>query len=84
MSIQGTVVFYHHQKKYGFIEYEDGEEKKQIFVHISNTNRKRALIEGQKVRFVIGMDKGKPVAERVEVLDAEIKSNTRTKGSAPF
>jgi len=71
----GTIAFYHHQKKYGFIEYEDGGEKKRIFVHINNTNRKNALIEGSRVRFMIGMNRGKPEAERVEVLDAKTTGN---------
>lgn len=76
LSYTGKVAFYHREKGYGFIAYKDESGKEnQIFTHISRCDR--ALTEGLRVRFTIGKNHDRPIAENVEVIkDAEITSDS--------
>jgi len=44
---EGTVKFYHEDKKYGFIEMQDDDD---VFFHISQV-RGAVIEEGEKVKF---------------------------------
>lgn len=50
MTKTGTVKWFSHQKGYGFIEYDEGED---IFVHFTGIKMEgfRKLDEGQRVEF---------------------------------
>jgi cold shock protein len=58
----GTVKFFNTQKGFGFIQPDDGG--KDVFVHISAVERAGmgSLAEGQKVKYEVAMDRGKPAA----------------------
>ena len=58
----GTVKFFNTQKGFGFIQPDDGG--KDVFVHISAVERAGmgSLAEGQKIKFEVTMDRGKPAA----------------------
>ena len=58
----GTVKFFNTQKGFGFIQPDDGG--KDVFVHISAVERAGmgSLAEGQKVKYDVAMDRGKPAA----------------------
>ncbi|MCX2818836.1 MAG: CspA family cold shock protein [Methanobacteriota archaeon] len=45
---EGTVKFYHEDKKYGFIEMQDDDD--DVFFHISQV-RGAVIEEGEKVKF---------------------------------
>ena len=45
---EGTVKFFHDDKKYGFIETQDGDE--DVFFHISEV-RGAVIEEGETVKF---------------------------------
>ncbi len=52
---EGTVKFFHEEKKYGFIELENGEaeevdDDEDVFFHISQV-RGAVIEEGEKVKF---------------------------------
>lgn len=77
MSTIGTVANW--RKVYGFINYVENGQIKTIFTHYSNLTNARKLKQNQIVSFDIGENERGLVAENVEVLDAKIKSNARTK-----
>jgi CspA family cold shock protein len=58
----GTVKWFNQEKGYGFIQPDDGG--KDVFVHITAVERARmpALREGQKIKYDLEMDRGKPAA----------------------
>jgi CspA family cold shock protein len=58
----GTVKFFNTQKGFGFIQPDDGG--KDVFVHISAVERAGmgSLAEGQKVKYDVAMERGKPAA----------------------
>jgi CspA family cold shock protein len=61
-STTGVVKWFNPARGYGFIAPTDGS--KDVFVHISEVERAglRTLVEGQKVRFEIADNRGKPAA----------------------
>jgi CspA family cold shock protein len=58
----GTVKWFNAQKGYGFIQPDDGG--KDVFVHITAVERARmaSLAEGQRIKYDVQMDRGKPAA----------------------
>ena len=58
----GTVKFFNTQKGFGFIQPSDGS--KDVFVHISAVQKAGmdTLSEGQKVRYDVLTERGKPAA----------------------
>lgn len=62
----GTVKFFNTQRGYGFIQPDDGS--KDVFVHISAVERAgmQTLSEGQKVKFEVVSERGRPVAGNLE------------------
>lgn len=63
-EIEGTVKWFNDRKGFGFIEYPDGDD---VFVHYTaiQSEGRKTLREGQKVKFGIKeSDKG-PQAENV-------------------
>lgn len=58
----GTVKWFNSQKGFGFIQPDDGG--KDVFVHISAVERAGmgSLAEGQKIKYDIATDRGKPAA----------------------
>jgi CspA family cold shock protein len=58
----GTVKWFNTQKGFGFIQPDDGG--KDVFVHISAVERAGmgSLAEGQKIKYEVTMDRGKPAA----------------------
>lgn len=58
----GTVKWFNAQKGFGFIQPDDGG--KDVFVHISAVERAGmgSLAEGQKIKYEVQMDRGKPAA----------------------
>lgn len=68
---QGTVKWYDIEKGYGFIQ-EDGESKKEYFVHKSGIEDLSTNLEqGQRVEFEIGEGKKGPIATNVRLVGAE-------------
>lgn len=65
----GTVKWFNAQKGFGFIQPADGG--KDVFVHISAVERAglSSLREGQKVRYEVVTDRGKPAADRLALAD---------------
>jgi cold shock protein len=65
----GTVKWFNAQKGYGFIRPDDGG--KDVFVHISAVERAGmgALAEGQKLKYDVAMDRGKPAAQNLASAD---------------
>lgn len=67
--LYGTVLWF--GKGYGFIKTDDGSSDK--FVHYSNIvtepGKFKTLTAGQRVSFVIGMNKNGPQAEQVIVIE---------------
>lgn len=59
---KGTVKWFNSQKGYGFIQPQGGG--KDVFVHISAVERAGmgSLAEGQKIKYDVAMDRGKPAA----------------------
>jgi CspA family cold shock protein len=64
----GPVKWFNGQKGYGFIQPDDGG--KDVFVHISAVERAGlgGLNEGQKVKYDIAMDRGKPSAANLSAV----------------
>jgi CspA family cold shock protein len=65
----GTVKWFNAQKGYGFIRPDDGG--KDVFVHISAVERAGmgGLAEGQKVKYDVAVDRGKPAAANLALAD---------------
>ena len=65
----GTVKWFNAQKGYGFIRPDDGS--KDVFVHISAVERAGmgGLAEGQKIKYEVAMDRGKPAAANLTTAD---------------
>jgi len=65
----GTVKWFNAQKGFGFIRPDDGG--KDVFVHISAVERAGmgGLAEGQKVKYDVAMDRGKPAATNLSGAD---------------
>jgi cold shock protein len=65
----GTVKWFNAQKGYGFIRPDDGG--KDVFVHISAVERAGmgGLAEGQKIKYEVSMDRGKPAAANLAAAD---------------
>jgi CspA family cold shock protein len=65
----GTVKWFNAQKGYGFIRPDDGG--KDVFVHISAVERAGmgGLAEGQKVKYDVAVDRGKPAAANLAAAD---------------
>jgi CspA family cold shock protein len=66
MMAEGTVKFFNMQKGYGFIQPSDGG--KDVFVHISAVQRSgmQSLSEGQRVRYEVVTERGKPAAANLQ------------------
>lgn len=64
----GTVKFFNTQRGYGFIQPDDGS--KDVFVHISAVERAgmQTLSEGQKVKFEVVSERGRPAAGNLELV----------------
>jgi cold shock protein len=62
MMATGTVKWFNAQKGFGFIQPDGGGN--DVFVHISAVERAGmgSLAEGQKVKYDVAMDRGKPAA----------------------
>jgi CspA family cold shock protein len=58
----GTVKWFNTQKGFGFIQPDGGGN--DVFVHISAVERAGmgSLAEGQKIKYDVAMDRGKPAA----------------------
>ena len=58
----GTVKWFNAQKGFGFIQPDGGGS--DVFVHISAVERAGmgSLAEGQKIKYDVAMDRGKPAA----------------------
>ena len=58
----GTVKWFNAQKGFGFIQPDGGGN--DVFVHISAVERAgmASLAEGQKIKYDVAMDRGKPAA----------------------
>ena len=65
----GTVKWFNAQKGFGFIQPSDGS--KDVFVHISAVERAGldALREGQKIRYEVITDRGKPAADHLSLAE---------------
>ena len=65
---EGTVKFFNMQKGYGFIQPTDGG--KDVFVHISAVQRSgmQSLSEGQRVRYDVVNERGKPAASNLQTI----------------
>jgi cold shock protein len=65
----GTVKWFNAQKGYGFIRPDDGG--KDVFVHVSAVERAGmgGLAEGQKLKYDVAMDRGKPAAQNLASAD---------------
>jgi cold shock protein len=65
----GTVKWFNAQKGYGFIRPDDGG--KDVFVHISAVERAGmgGLAEGQKIKYDVAVDRGKPAAANLSAAD---------------
>jgi cold shock CspA family protein len=64
--MQGTVLFYHRAKSWGFIAGPDAD----YFVHRTALSNRKFLLADQPVEFDISEYKGKPTAVNVRVVDA--------------
>ena len=65
----GTVKWFNAQKGFGFIRPDDGG--KDVFVHISAVERAGmgGLAEGQKIKYEVEVDRGKPAATNLSGAD---------------
>ncbi len=63
----GTVKFFDAAKGFGFIQPEDGA--KDVFVHKSAVESAgmKTLTEGQRLRFEVVTERGKPAAGNLQV-----------------
>jgi len=64
----GTVKWFNSQKRYGFIQPQEGSGK-DVFVHISAVERAglSTLNEGQTVEYEVVENRGKSAAENLKV-----------------
>lgn len=64
----GTVKWFNSQKGFGFIQPDGGGS--DVFVHISAVERAGMgnLNEGQKVKYDVAMDRGKPAATNLSTV----------------
>jgi cold shock protein len=62
----GTVKWFNPEKGFGFIVPQDNS--KDIFVHISAVRRSgmQTLTEGQRLRFEVVVERGKPAASNLK------------------
>lgn len=62
----GTVKWFNAQRGYGFIQPSDGS--KDVFVHVTAVQRAglESLVEGQKLRFEVTNERGKPAATNLQ------------------
>jgi cold shock CspA family protein len=76
---QGQVEFVTHDRRYGFIRYND-QSAKEIFFHFSSlpNNVIDIIQQGTRVSFTVRIDptKNKPIAQDIEIIS--IPSNTAT------
>jgi len=64
----GTVKWFNSQKGFGFIQPDGGGN--DVFVHISAVERAGmgSLNEGQKIKYDVAMDRGKPAATNLSAV----------------
>lgn len=64
----GTVKWFNKRKGYGFITPDEGEQ--DVFVHISAVQKAglRGLEEGAKISYELASEKGKTVADNLQLL----------------
>ncbi len=70
---KGTVLKWNRGQGWGFIEPDNAAF--DIFVHVSEIQDRRRLIEGQRVEFESGTRQGKPIALRVVVVAEPPQTN---------
>lgn len=66
----GSVIWFNDAKGYGFVR--DDEDQREVFCHhteIRNQKGHRTLIEGQRVRFMLGSNERGPCARAVTVIE---------------
>jgi cold shock protein len=63
----GFVRFFNRMKGWGFVVPDDLSD--DVFVHYTGLVGRKHLREGQRVRYEIGVWKGKPIARNVEVVE---------------
>ena len=66
--VNGTVKWFNTNKRYGFIEPDDGG--KDVFIHISAVEKTglKTLLENQKITFEINQDKGRSSAANIKIV----------------
>ena len=66
--VNGTVKWFNPNKRYGFIEPDDGG--KDVFIHISAVEKSglKTLLENQKITFEINQDKGRSSAANIKIV----------------
>jgi CspA family cold shock protein len=66
--VRGTVVFFHDQKGYGFIEPEDAADDEDVFFHMEDVEGPD-LEEDQEVEFDVEKSEKGPRATNIERFD---------------
>ena len=61
---EGTVTYFNEEGGYGFIDTDDNDD--DVFFHMADTDFEDDLVEGEEVRFDIGMGQKGPRAENIE------------------
>lgn len=64
--LRGKVKFFHNGAGYGFIQYFENDDLREIYTHHSKLKGCKKLKVGQYVRFTIGKNEHGPIAENVE------------------
>lgn len=59
---EGDLVYWNNSKGYGFISYDNETE---IFCHASGLVNGTVPVKGMRVQFVIGANRGRPIAKEV-------------------